>query len=53
MNNDAIEQRLPVMVYIHGGFLSFGSSSGQLSWMKARPSGRLATGKIAATLSPS
>lgn len=36
------------MVYIHGGFLahgSSGSSEGQVNWMKARPSGQLASGK--------
>lgn len=39
-------QRLPVMVYIHGGFLAYGSSGqGQVNWMKARPSGQLASGE--------
>lgn len=35
------------MVYIHGGFLAFGSSySNKLNWMKAKPSARLAAGKL-------
>lgn len=42
------------MVYIHGGFLVFGSKGADesgdspdvVNWMKARPSGQLAAGKL-------
>lgn len=38
--------RLPVLVYIHGGFLAHGSSGqGQVNWLSARPSAQLASGK--------
>lgn len=55
MKNKTHKQKLPVMVYIHGGFLSFGSSGSgrpradqadQVNWMKAKPSGRLASGEL-------
>lgn len=36
----------PVMVYIHGGLLAYGSSGeGQVNWLNGRPSGALASGK--------
>lgn len=41
------------MVYIHGGFLVFGSNGAEqasgrapVNWMKARPSGQLASGEF-------
>jgi hypothetical protein len=41
------------MVYIHGGFLVFGSNGAepqasrrQVNWMSARPSGQLASGEF-------
>jgi hypothetical protein len=39
------------MVYIHGGFLVFGSNgaepaASQANWMRARPSGQLASGEF-------
>lgn len=42
-----IRKLLPVMFYIHGGFLAFGSASAhdQVNWLRAGPSGRLASGK--------